>query len=231
MRRKAILFALVGVCVGQTARADIPVTDAPRETTEKSISDCMTKARVYKQQTQQPSQGIQQSVNTPGPSGVPSAGSAVVSGTGVTAPAGGQVSGVDFSQVPMVAPGGGQSAGAINLNTVAQTVASLGAVPNALSSNNSNTQAASAMMGVLALTQSAWNQNSTARTNNGALWNQVIQLATVTAQLINQRGVNMTSGASLLSMGLTFSANAATFIGAQQSADTNAVVVVASPTK
>jgi hypothetical protein len=131
----------------------------------------------------------------------------------------------------MVAPGGGQSAGAINLNTVAQTVASLGAVPNALSSNNSNTQAASAMMGVLALTQSAWNQNSTARTNNGALWNQVIQLATVTAQLINQRGVNMTSGASLLSMGLTFSANAATFIGAQQSADTNAVVVAASPTK
>jgi hypothetical protein len=87
------------------------------------------------------------------------------------------------------------------------------------------------MMGVLALTQSAWNQNSTARTNNGALWNQVIQLATVTAQLINQRGVNMTSGASLLSMGLTFSANAATFIGAQQSADTNAVVVAAPPTK
>jgi len=162
---------------------------------------------------------------------VPSAGSSVVSGTGVTAPSNGQVSGVDFSQVPMVAPGGGQSAGAINLNAVAQTVASLGAVPNALSSNNSNTRAASAMMGVLALTQSAWNQNSTARTNNGALWNQVIQLATVTAQLINQRGINMTSGASLLSMGLTFSANAATFIGAQTNADTNAVVVAAPPTR
>ena len=231
MRHKALLLSVALLCDVAGARADIPVQDTARETTEKSISDCMTKAKVYKQQTQQPSQGIQQSVDTPGPSGVPSAGSSVVSGTGTTAPSSGQVSGVDFSQVPMVAPGGGQSAGALNLNTVAQTVASLGAVPNALSSNNSNTQAASAMMGVLALTQSAWNQNGTARTNNGALWNQVIQLATVTAQLVNQRGINMTSGASLLSMGLTFSANAATFIGAQQSVDTNAVVVAAPPTK
>jgi hypothetical protein len=231
MRHKALLLSVAFLCDVTGARADIPVQDTARETTEKSISDCMTKAKVYKQQTQQPSQGIQQSVDTPGPSGVPSAGSTVVSGPGVTAPSSGQVSGVDFGQVPMVAPGGGQSAGAINLNTVAQTVASLGAVPNALTSNNSNTQAASAMMGVLALTQSAWNQNSTARTNNGALWNQVIQLATVTAQLVNQRGINMTSGASLLSMGLTFSANAATFIGVQTNADTNAVVVAAPPTK
>jgi hypothetical protein len=231
MRHKALLLSVALLCDVTGARADIPVQDTARETTEKSISDCMTKAKVYKQQTQQPSQGIQQSVDTPGPSGVPSAGSSVVSGTGTTAPSSGQVSGVDFGQVPMVAPGGGQSAGAINLNTVAQTVASLGAVPNALSSNNSNTQAASAMMGVLALTQSAWNQNGTARTNNGALWNQVIQLATVTAQLVNQRGINMTSGASLLSMGLTFSANAATFIGAQTNADTNAVVVAAPPTR
>jgi len=231
MRRKALLFSVALLCVATGARADIPVQDTARERTEKSISDCMTKAKIYKQQTQQPSHGIQQSVQTPGPSGVPSAGSTVVSGMGTTAPSTGQVSGVDFSQVPMVAPGGGQSAGALGLNTVAQTVASLGATSPALSSNNSNTQAASAMMGALQLTQWAWNQNSTARTNNGALWNQVIQLATVTAQLINQRGVNMTSGASLLSMGLTFSANAATFIGAQQSADTNAVVVAAPPTK
>jgi hypothetical protein len=129
MRRRACFFAVALLCVGTGARADIPVQDNAREATEKSISDCMTKARVYKQQTQQPSQGIQQSVNTPGPSGVPSAGSTVVSGTGVTAPSSGQVSGVDFGQVPMVAPGGGQSAGAINLKTVAQTVASLGAVP------------------------------------------------------------------------------------------------------
>ena len=140
MRHKALLLSVAFLCDVTGARADIPVQDTARETTEKSISDCMTKARVYKQQTRQPSQGIQQSVNTPGPSGVPSAGSTVVSGTGVTAPSSGQVSGVDFSQVPMVAPGGGQSAGAINLNTVAQTVASLGAVPNALSSNNSNTR-------------------------------------------------------------------------------------------
>jgi hypothetical protein len=231
MRHKALLLLVALLCDVTGARADIPVQDTARETTEKSISDCMTKAKVYKQQTQQPSQGIQQSVDTPGPSGVPSAGSTVVSGTGTTAPSSGQVSGVDFGQVPMVAPGGGQSAGALNLNTVAQTVASLGATSPALSSNNSNTQAASTMMGVLALTQSAWNQNGTARTNNGALWNQVIQLATVTAQLVNQRGINMTSGASLLSMGLTFSANAATFIGAQTNADTNAVVVAAPPTK
>jgi hypothetical protein len=115
MRHKALLLSVAFLCGVTGVRADIPVQDTVRETTEKSISDCMTKARVYKQQTQQPSQGIQQSVNTPGPSGVPSAGSTVVSGTGVTAPSSGQVSGVDFGQVPMVAPGGGQSAGAINL--------------------------------------------------------------------------------------------------------------------
>lgn len=225
MLRSSIAAAVACVALFSAARADVPVQDVPRNTQEKNIADCMTKARVYKQQTLSPQQGIEQSVATPGTSGVPVAGSSDVSGTGISAPSSGLVSGIDFGQVPMIAPGGGQGIGAINLNAVAQAVGALSAVSGALGANKTNNAAASAMMGVLALTQAAWNQNSGARINNGLLWNQIIATTSLTAQLLNQRTLNMTAGASSGANALTFNPSIATFVGARGAKDTNTVTI------
>lgn len=224
MRHRLILAPILLLILTSLARAQVPVDDAARNATEKSIADCMTKARVYKQQTSQPSQGIQQSVATPGGSDVPAAGTTDVTGSS-GAPTAGSVSGIDFSALPLVAPGGGASVSALNLNAVAQAVGALSLVTTALQSNKSNGQAASAIVGTLALSQSAWNQNSGARINNGAMWNQLIMTAIMTAQLFNQRNLQMTGGASAGANALTFDASKATLVGAPLNADTNALTV------
>jgi hypothetical protein len=224
MRRELILAPILFLALAPAAFAQVPVDDSARNAAEKSIADCMTKARVYKQQTTQPSQGVQQSVATPGASTVPAAGTTDVTGSGSTA-ASGTVSGIDFSSLPTVSSNGAQTVSSLNLGAVAQAVGALTAVATAIQSNNSNTQAASAMMGNLALSQLAWNQNSGARINNGAMWNQLIMTATMTAQLFNQRSLQMTGGASAASSALTFDATKATFTGLAPSVDSNAITV------
>ena len=207
------------------ALADVPVTDAARETTEKSISDCMTKARVYKDLTLQPSKGITGSVQTPGQGQLPSVGGALLSANNVTAPSTGVVSNMDLSAVQTTVAGGGTSVMGLNLNTVAQTVAALGAVASGIQGNKNNTQAASAIIGALALSQSAWNQNSSARSNNGGMWNQAIMVTSLTAQLLNQRGLNLIAGASRAANALTFNPAQATLVGLPATTHTNAIVV------
>ena len=221
------LFALTAAFLAGmgSAFADVPVTDAALETTEKNIADCMTKARVYKDSTLQPSKGITGSVQTPGQGQLPSAGGDLLSANNVTAPSSGVVSNMDLSAVQTAVTGGGTSVTALNLNTVAQTVAALGAVANGIQGNKSNSQIASAIIGALALSQSAWNQNSNARSNNGGMWNQTIMVMSLTAQLFNQRGLNLIAGASRAANALTFDATKATLIGLPESADTNATVV------
>lgn len=206
------------------ALADVPVMDAARETTEKSISDCMTKARVYKDSTLQPSKGITGSMQTPGQGQLPSVGGALLSANNVTAPSTGVVSNMDLSAVQTTVAGGGTSAMALNLNTVAQTVAALGAVASGIQGNKNNTQAASAIIGALALSQSAWNQNSSARSNNGGMWNQAIMVTSLTAQLFNQRGLNLIGGASRAANALTFDPTQATLVGLPANTNTNAIV-------
>lgn len=228
MRLKLILapiaFLAQAPALAPVAFAQVPVDDSARNAAEKSIADCMTKARVYKQQTTSPSQGIKQSVATPAASGLPAAGTADVTGSGSTS-ASGSVAGIDFSQLPMAAPGGGQSVSSLNLGAVAQAVGALSAVAAAIQSNHSNSQAASGLIGNLALSQLAWNQNSGARINNGAMWNQLIMTAIMTAQLFNQRNLQMTGGASTGAAALTFDSTRASFVGAPPSADSNALTV------
>jgi hypothetical protein len=224
MRHRLVLAPILFLAVAPAARAQVPVDDAARNVTEKSIADCMTKARVYKQQATQPSQGIRQSVVTPGASNVPAAGTTDVTGSG-GAPSAGTVSGIDFSSLSFAAPGGGQSVSALNLGAVAQAVGALSSVSTALQANKSSGQEASAMIGTLTLSQSAWNQNSGARINNGAMWNQLIMTAIMTAQLFNQRNLQMTAGASTGAHALTFDASKATLVGAPPDADTNALTV------
>ena len=81
MRRE--LSLTIAFCLAaESAFAAIPVTDSQRETQEKKISDCMQKARVLKQDTLKPSQGITKSVNTPGSAtgSVPQTGTTNVTG-------------------------------------------------------------------------------------------------------------------------------------------------------
>jgi len=131
------------------ALAETPVMDVAREATEKSIADCMTKARVYKDGALQPSKGITGSMQTTGQGQLPSVGSALLSANNVTAPSTGVVSNMDLSAVQTTVAGGGMSVTGLNLNTVAQTVAALGAVASGIQGNKNNTQAASAIIGAL----------------------------------------------------------------------------------
>ncbi|ARN83936.1 hypothetical protein [Methylocystis bryophila] len=213
MRHRLFPFAVSFLAGVVPALAQTPVIDVAREATEKSIADCMTKARVYKDGTLQPSKGITGSLQTSGQGQLPSAGGALLSANNVTAPSTGVVSNMDLSAVQTTVAGSGTSVTALNLNTVAQTVAALGAVANGIQGNRNNTQIASAIIGALALSQSAWNQNSSARSNNGGMWNQAIMVTSLTAQLFNQRGLNLIAGASRAANALTFDASKATLIG------------------
>src|SRR5208337_4054389 len=100
------------------AFADVPVADAPLETTGKSIADCMTKARVYRDSTLEPSKGVTGSLQTPGQGQLPSVGGDLLSANNVTAPSSGVVSNMDFSAVQTAVTGGGTNVTALNLNTV-----------------------------------------------------------------------------------------------------------------
>ena len=91
------------------------------------------------------------------------------------------------------------STGQLNLNAVAQVLASLTGANTALSSNQTGLNATSAIIGFLSPAQGAWNQNSGARVNNASIWNQYIQLATLTAQLLNQKNLNGIASASAAS--------------------------------
>jgi hypothetical protein len=213
MRHRLFPFAVSFLTGVGPALAQTPVIDVAREATEKSIADCMSKARVYKDGALQPSKGIAGSMQTPGQGQLPSAGGALLSANNVTAPSTGVVSNLDLSAVQTTVAGGGTSVTALNLNTVAQTVAALSAVAGGIQGNKSNTQAASALIGALALSQSAWNQNSSARSNNGGMWNQAIMVTSLTAQLLNQRGLNFIAGASRAANALTYEASKATLIG------------------
>ena len=213
MRHRLFPFAVSSLIGIGPALAQTPVIDVAREATEKSIADCMTKARVFKDGTLQPSKGITGSLQTPGQGQLPSTGGALLSANNVTAPSTGVVSNMDLSAVQTTVAGGGTSVSALNLNTVAQTVAALSAVASGIQGNKNNTEAASALIGAVALSQSAWNQNSSARSNNGGMWNQAIMVTSLTAQLFNQRGLNLVAGASRAANALTFDPSKATLIG------------------
>jgi hypothetical protein len=215
MRRELALVLLV--CLGSDgALAAIPVTDSAHETQEKKISDCMQKARVYKQETQKPSEGITKSIRTPGSAAgsVPNVGVADLTGQGASG-ASGYVSGMDLTPLAPAQTGGGSAAvtpGALNLNTVAEAVQALTSVSGALGGNKAGQLVAAAAMGALSLAQGSWDQNSLARANNGAQWNQVLMGAFTTADFFNLRGVNALIGASNSASFLTFDPSRATLV-------------------
>ncbi len=162
---------------------------------------------------------------------MPAAGGDVLSANTVAAPATGIVSTMDLSAVQTTVTGGGASVSALNLDAVARTVAALSAVVSGVQGNRNNTQIASAIIGALAQSQAAWNQNSGARSNNGGMWNQAVMVTSLTAQLFNQRGLNFIAGASRAVNTLSFDPAQATFIGLPAKSDTNAIVVPLAPAR
>lgn len=214
--RLSLGVAVAGFLWAATAGAVVPVIDPPREGTEKSIADCMKKVRVYKDQTLEPSKGITKSHNTPGSAAgsVPPAGGADVSGSQADAPSG-SLSNMDLSNLTPAQPANGPAAytpQSLNLKTSAQTVSSLQNMASALASNTSEQRYASLAIGALPLAQGAWDQNSQARSNNGALWNQLIMAGLLTTQLVNQRNVNVTGGSSYAANIFSFDPARATFV-------------------
>ncbi|MBV9288454.1 MAG: hypothetical protein JO288_11650 [Hyphomicrobiales bacterium] len=227
--RRELSLAIAFCLVSETAFAAVPVADTQRETQEKKISDCMQKARVYKQDTLKPSQGITKSVKTPGSAtgSVPQAGATNVTGQDASG-ALGYVSGIDYSAlVPAEMSGGAApvTPASLGLNTAAQAVLALSNVSTGIQGNKASQLAAALAMGGLALAQGAWDQNSLARANNGAQWNQVLMTALMTAKLFNQRGVDILGGSSSAANFLTFLPSQATFITPQTISDNNAIVM------
>ncbi|MFY9656447.1 MAG: hypothetical protein WAK01_07655, partial [Methylocystis sp.] len=139
MRHRSFPLAVSFLAGMGPGLAQTPVIDVAREATEKSIADCMTKARVFKDRTLQPSKGITGSLQTPGQGQLPSTGGALLSANNVTAPSSGVVSNMDLSAVQTTVAGGGSSVTALNLNTLAQTVAALSAVASGIQGNKNNT--------------------------------------------------------------------------------------------
>jgi hypothetical protein len=208
----AVLFCLTA----EAAFGEIPVTDSQRETQEKKISDCMQKARVYKQDALKPSQGITKSVSTPGSATgtVPQAGAANVTGQGASGTLG-YVSGIDYTNLVPPPSGNGQAfatPASLGLNATAQAVSALTNVSTGIEANKAGQLIAALAMGSLSLAQGAWDQNGLARANNGGEWNQVLMTALMTARLFNQRGVNLLGGASNAASLLTFLPSQASFI-------------------
>jgi len=226
--RRELSLAIAFCLVAESGFAAIPVTDSQRETQEKKISDCMQKARVLKQDTLKPSQGITKSVKTPGSAtgSVPQAGTTNV--TGQASSALGYVSGIDYSAlVPAQTSGGATTVtpASLGLNTAAQAVLALSNVSTGIQGNKAGQLIAALAMGGLSLAQGAWDQNSLARANNGAQWNQVLMTTLMTAKLFNQRGVNILGGSSGAANILTFLPSQATFITPVTIPDNNAIVM------
>jgi hypothetical protein len=215
MRRNLSLALALCLAAG-TALGAIPVTDNQRETQEKKISDCMQKAKVYKQDTLKPSQGITKSVSTSGSATgtVPQAGTANITGQGASG-ALGYVSGIDFTSLVPAQSGGGQAVvtpASLGLDTTAQAVLALTNVSTGIDANRAGQVIAALAIGTLSLAQGAWDQNGLARANNGGEWNQVLMTALMTARLFNQRGVTMIGGASNATSLMTFLPAQASFI-------------------
>lgn len=217
MPRRHFLITAAAVVWSGGAAADVPVADLPRQGTEKSIADCMHKARVYKDQTLDPSKGVTKSVKTPGSASgtVPATGKADVTGTKADV-SNGKISGMDFSNLQPAQTDDGKTVytpASLKMSGSAQTVLSLSNVSTAVSGNAADQLLAALAMGAAPLSQGAWDQNSQARANIGAQWNQVLMASLLTAQLFNQRTIDATAGASATADMLTYDPTRATIVG------------------
>jgi hypothetical protein len=225
------LLLIAGLATASSAAfAQVPVADSQRQGKEKSIADCFTASKTYKKAQEQPQGDIQKSVASPGQGASPvQAGKDVVSGVGTQA-GGSTISGMDLSGISTSVPAGLSSgsmfAGAANatnanFNTAAQVVASLSGLNGAAGNNNSGLTTAAGLIGTMAGIQGAWNQNTANRIAAGSVWNQYLQLASVTAQLFNQRLVNRNTAASIAAQIMTYEAQKATLTGDAAQAQTS----------
>lgn len=217
------LLLIAGLATASGAAfAQVPVADSQRQGKEKSIADCFTASKTYKKAQEQPQGDIQKSVASPGQGATPvAAGKDVVSGVGTQA-GGSTISGMDLSGISTSVPtglssgsmfAGAASATNTNFNTAAQVVASLSGLNGAAGNNNSGLTTAAGLIGTMAGIQGAWNQNTANRIAAGSVWNQYLQLASVTAQLFNQRLVNRNTAASIAAQIMTYEAQKATLTG------------------
>lgn len=194
-----LIFLAQACLVAGEARAQVPVSDSARESTEQGIAKCMTTANASRFATVSPSQGTQGSVAAPGAANA--AATSAVGGADLTGGAGsglassvaansgptassaaniGNVSGVNLS------PLSGSSGASFNIGNALQIFKAVSGVSTALQTNSGALTTAGALIGSINAAQGGWDQNSGGRIAQTASWNQVAQTVMTTVQLRNQ---------------------------------------------
>ncbi|UXS05632.1 hypothetical protein FY156_29030 (plasmid) [Agrobacterium tumefaciens] len=153
----------------------------------------MKRARMYKQASVAPTQGMHASVTNQNDL----AGMGGVSGQSVLGGAltGTSIGGNDFQILIAVATG----IQAMRTKNVGQVVNSLAAVAAAIQSNTTTINSQSATIGSAQTQQGAFDQNTMTRLSTAQVWNQAVQAMTTRNAMRNQKQLDQAADESALS--------------------------------
>lgn len=193
--RLSLIFSALACLVAGEARAQVPVADSARESTEQGIAKCMTAANTSRFATVPPSQGTQGSVAAPGAANA--AATSAVGGANLTGGAGAglssaaanagassaSISTIGGVNLSVLAGSGGAS---FDIGDALQIFQAVSGVSTALRANSGALTTAGALIGSINAAQGGWDQNSGGRIAQTASWNQVAQTVMTTVQLRNQ---------------------------------------------
>ena len=206
------------------ALAQVPTADVAREGKETQTAGCTTRAAAANAATVQPSQGVKGSLVAPSAaassatvgatsvSGLPSAGAAAITNSGLGTFAGSTVSGINLGALTSASTGSVVTLGQSSVATVGQAVGALSGLAAALQVNGPALNGAGAAIGAMNAAQGAWNQNTSARIGAASVWGQAIQTATVALQLRNLMLLQQTARASGQASVMTYDASKAAFV-------------------
>ena len=206
------------------ALAQVPTADVAREGKETQTAGCTTRAAAANAATVQPSQGVKGSLVAPSAaassatvgatsvSGLPSAGAAAITNSGLGTFAGSTVSGINLGALTSASTGSVVTLGQSSVATVGQAVGALSGLAAALQVNGPALNGAGAAIGAMNAAQGAWNQNTSARIGAASVWGQAMQTATVALQLRNLMLLQQTARASGQASVMTYDASKAAFV-------------------
>jgi hypothetical protein len=206
------------------ALAQVPTADVAREAKETQTAGCTARAAAANAATVQPSQGVKGSLVAPSAaassatvgatsvSGLPSAGAAAITNSGLGTFSSSTVSGINLGALTSASAGSVVTLGQSSVATVGQAVGALSGLAAALQVNGPALNGAGAAIGAMNAAQGAWNQNTSARIGAASVWGQAMQTATVALQLRNLMLLQQTARASGQASVMTYDASKAAFV-------------------
>jgi len=188
--------------------AEVPVNDSKHEKSETETKVCMERARTYKQKTKAPTDGVRGSVKTPNNAGalLRQAGGEGVSGQAFS---GNTVGGIDLSVIRSVLGG----SYAYKLDSAGQAANALGAVSNATKANNSILSSQGRQIGSSPSIQGAFDQNSSSRLSQSAMWSQSVENANTALNARNQNLMDDAEATSRNTRTMEYDASKARLVG------------------